>query len=430
MGRPVCTGMGLSLYSPVEYRRHGSVADGHWIWLFGEWHDDGPKLDYYKYNTLLDGIYHAVLRPSVVWGQDGKHHELAYYYAIFLPSIWLSKAMGWGHALTTFHFQAMFIGVNVVVASVLVSSVLSEIKNRWSFIFLLLFLVGLDGLFFPLMAWGAFPQIINDIQNGGSQWVFSPLRIQDFANYFFWLPGHTIAAVAAMRVLIGIDRGMGDDRRFTQFVSGPFLLYLASTSVFSFLSFGVALFVMVLMKNGVDFRGVQKMVVAHRYAAVSAFVVIAFMGVFYGYHREYAKFSIFISLHMLHLGVAKWAIFVLQEFGLFIGFYWAYQIRKEFIVFVGIMILGSLGASRDLLMSGSILFLLMMTYFASERWSVKNNIVAAVIIGLLGFPSLALNGLGIFDFSHEYSDSMTSAEAKGDRFQAVINDVIKGYIRK
>jgi hypothetical protein len=389
-----------------------------------------PNWDYYKYNTLLDGIYHAVLRPSVVWGQDGKPHELAYYYAIFLPSIWLSKAIGCGHALTIFHVQAVFIGVNVLVASVLLSSVLSEIKNRWSFIFLLLFLVGLDGLFLPLMTWGTFPTLINDIQNGGVHWFFSPLRIQDFGSYFFWLPGHAIAAVAAMRVLIGIDRGMGDDRRFIQFVSGPFLLYLASTSVFSFLSFGVALFVMVLMKNGVDFRGVQKMVVAHRHAAVCAFVVVAFMGVFYGYHREYAKFSIFISLHMMHLGVAKWALFVLQEFGLFMGFYWAYQIRKEFIVFVGIMILGSLGASRDLLMSSSILFLLMMTYFASERWSVKNNIVAAVIIGLLGFPSLALNGLGIFDFSHEYSDSMTSAEAKGDRCQAVINDVIKGYIRK
>ena len=389
-----------------------------------------PNWDYYKYNTLLDGISHSLGHPSVVWGRDGQIHALAYYYVIFLPSVWLSKLLALDGALRVFQLQALFVGINVVVATMLLSSVLAEVKHKRSFLFLLLFLVGLDGLFFPFLTWGMAPHWVNDIQNGGANWYFSPLRIQDFTNYFFWLPGHTIAALAAMKVLLVIDKGRATDPKVMSFIAGPFLLYLASTSVFSFMAFGVCLAVGYLERYGLDGLLLWKGVMLHRKALAIAVGVVVGMGCFYGYQREYAGFGIFISLHMLHLSPVKWVLFILQEFGLFLGFYWLYRPRPAFLALMGVMTVLSLGASRDLLMSSSILFLLMMVYFAAQTWDLKQHIRAAVIIMLLGLPSLLFTGVGIFDLAREYPDRMSSGEAKGAKCQTVIDDVIRGYIRK
>jgi len=141
-----------------------------------------PNWDYYKYTKLITDISRSLARPSILWEQDGKWHTLAYYYSLFLPTAYISNILKWTNK--PFLQQLLFIGINITVLGVLFRKFLSHTTNPSTFVFLLLTLIGLDGWLIPLISHD-FSWFINDIQDGGPQKFFMPLRIQDFVGWTF-----------------------------------------------------------------------------------------------------------------------------------------------------------------------------------------------------------------------------------------------------
>jgi len=378
--------------------------------------DTVPNWDYYKYNYLIDGISRTLFHPGVVWSTDGQWHALAYYYAIFLPTTYLSAGLSFFTTVTPFSKQVIFISINCLVGAYLIFDTGNQHRRPWIWLCLLGGLIGLDGVVTLVIDRGF--HLTNDIQNGGGHWFFSSLRIQDFLHYFFWLPGHTLAALVALSVVLRLEGSVAWSDRW--FICVPVLLFLCATSIFATLAF-FAIYVLYYWTGRITIRPSIP-------EGIASGVLMAMMGGFYAYNRQVSGFSTFVSLHMRVIPIWKWVLFLGQELVPFAIVGWWVKPPKEYwIVCIGIAGV-SLIASRDLLMSGGILAVLVMVSDAARAYRTQDSRLWWVLLPLT-LPTHIYLGVAVVDAAGEYPNRMTKAQVLGSEIE-ILPSVISGYIRR
>jgi len=384
-----------------------------------------PNWDYYKYNKIMWDIFNNPLNPSV--NIENNSHLLAYYYVIFMPSIVLALFLDLFIKITVFKLQFIFILLNTIFISYLLTIISEKIKlqvKKHYFLILIFSLGGLDYLFMifnPEINNGLY--IINDIQNGGNSWYYNPLRLQDFISYIFWLPAHTISALVALYFIIHIENTTPSEKE-KLFITIPLVMFLFTTSIFSFFAFMIYMsYYYFFNKNNFNLS------IFINYKTI---VLVIFIGIFYTYDKSNSSLGMFLSLHIFHYGIYKYFLFFIQEFTLFIILGLVTKQKVEYYLTILAIILLSLFGSRDLLMSTSILLYLYLIYCISttnfQVYSKKRKNVIYLIV-ILASPGILWNFTGAIDIENRYKNNMNHAEAVGKNVK-ILPKVLLNYTRK
>ncbi len=354
---------------------------------------------------------------------------MSYYYAIFLPPVFAAKVLArLGMSMSVFGLQVLFILWTGMMIGLMIANLQLQMKKQaWIFFGLLFLIGGFDGLH-VLLNKQLGSVLFADIQNGGINQIFLPLRIQDFTSYVFFIPGHVMSSVAALTGIILIERGHGSGMKKFFALSLP--LFVFSTSIFAFFGYCFYLFL-----AGVDWLKIHHEKkkdliekVKNDFFAPEIFLfltVVAAMVIFYGGKREPHALDVLRGTY----SVSKISFFLLQEllpFALAAALLkikdWRYYASIVFISFLCCV------GSRALMMSTSILPILYLIYKIACCLDFKNRraVIGMAIISLLYLPSQMANVAVIFDFQNKYEKNMSESTAIGNEV-ADLPDVLKEY---
>lgn len=383
-----------------------------------------PNWDYYKYNKLLVDIFNSNLTPAVIIADE--KFLLAYYYSIFLPTVVFGHFLQIFIEINVFDLQIIFVTLNTLIIAYMLVLINAEINNKpFNNIFLwLIFCFG--GLDYALLilfheSWNT-GILINDIQNGGDNWFFATLRLQDFLSYVFWLPAHTISSLVALYFIIMI-RNEKVPLKIQTFILVPLVLFIFSTSIFVFASFIIfmAYFYMIKIKfNILNFFNYKTI------------LILAIIIAFYSIDKNSVNIGRFLSKNIILIESKILAIFVSQEFILFCLIGLLTKQKSEYYLSILVLILFALFGSRDLLMSSGLLFFLYLLYLISIKYNSLNmkpiRKIIFVSIIFIALPQVFWNFLGAIDYQKKINDDMTQSEAIGLN-DDLIQGVLKNYSR-
>ncbi len=384
-----------------------------------------PNWDYLKYNALLTDIARAPLHPEV--GIAGERHALSYYYAIYLPAIWAVAALeaaGLLPAPDVFVLQAAFNGWFVLLLAAILLAIDRLVGRRTALAFVaaLVLLGGLDGLGLLLLPAVEGTLFSGDIQKGGIDDYFYPIRIQDFTSAFFWLPGHVTTGMFALFCLIGCQ--LKPTPRLGLYAI-PCLIFILSTSPLIFVS--LTLYLAALMRERYL-----------RFTVLGPLSWLALLLILAGFAHFFAsdtapRLRYLFSAHLLDYGAGKFALVLVQELGPFLALGLVLRIAApDYWLSIFWLLLLSLVGSENTIMVAGILPLLVMLWRIGERVAhgplhIGRAIALAVMVALY-LPSLVANWAEHADLAG-HRLPMTAAAARGET-TPVMPAVLRQYVRR